>query len=151
MTYIIDQQTVNTALFSFLKSIYLYEKREYGLFGIAWDEVYLLQLLVRTPGICITQLSDKLCVKKFVISRMLTRLEKAGLTSREIGFTDKRIVNVYITKAGKSKLDAIEAYNYKTVCAQFDKLSEENLRSLLHSISNLDELLSLNDTESFKN
>ncbi|BCJ93941.1 hypothetical protein acsn021_15100 [Anaerocolumna cellulosilytica] len=147
MNNTIDRQTVDAALFAFLKSIYLFEKREFDLFGIAWDEVYLLQLLVRYPGICITQLSDKLCVKKFVISRMLTRLEKAGLTSRESGHTDKRIVNIYITKAGKSKLEDIEAYNYKTVCAQFDKLSENSLRTLLHSISNLDELLNLTDTE----
>ena len=145
ISYTIDKKETDMALFKFLKSIYLFEHREAELFNIKWDEVYLLQLLIRQPGICVSEISKELRVFNFETSRMIRRLEKEGLVRRENANIDKRVVNIYITEAGLEKVNAIEAYNYETVKKNFDKFPEETIHMLLKSISQLDVLLNLQD------
>ena len=145
MSYKIEKSTIDSALYSFLKSTYLFQKRELALFGINWDEVYLLQLLLLHPGIQVTKLSEKMDNKKFVTSRMISRLEDDGLVIKNSLQSDKRIVNVYITDKGRETIANIEAYNYKIISSQFDKIPETTMRLILDSISKLDEFLDLDN------
>lgn len=145
MSYSIDKPTVDAALFSFLKSIYMFELQESVRFGVTWNEIYLLQLVIRQPGLRISLLSRELRVKNFVTSRMLTRLEQDGLLTRVNADPDKRVVNIYPTKEGIEKIEAIEAYHYETVASNFAKLPEETMRMLLQSISRLDLLLQIDE------
>lgn len=145
MSYTIDKKEIDAALFKFLKGIYLFEQRESELFNLKWNEVYLLQLLIYQPGICVSEISKELRVYNFETSRMIRRLEKDGLVKRENANIDKRVVNIYITEAGLEKVNAIEAYNYETVKKNFDKLPEETIHLLLQAISQLDVLLNLQD------
>ena len=145
MSYKIEKSTIDSALYSFLKSTYLFQKRELALFGINWNEVYLLQLLLLHPGIQVTKLSEKMDNKKFVTSRMISRLEDDGLVIKNSLQSDKRIVNVYITDKGRETIANIEAYNYKIISSQFDKIPETTMRLILDSISKLDEFLDLDN------
>lgn len=144
MTYSIDKNEVDAALFEFLRSIYLFERRESSMFGVTWDEVYLLQLLIRRPGMRVSHLSQELRIPKFAASRMLTRLQQNGLVLKESDGTDGRAVSVHITEAGREKIGAIEAYNYETVSAHFGTMPEPTLRLLLQTITELGGLLNLN-------
>jgi DNA-binding MarR family transcriptional regulator len=74
---------------------------------------------------------------------MITRLAKTGLVRRESSKVDKRVVQVYITDAGKEKVEAIEQFNYQTVSAQFPRLGDQEIEVLLQSIGNLSEFLGL--------
>lgn len=142
----LERKDIDEVLFKFLKSIYLFENREIELFNIRWIEVYLLQLIIRYPGICVSELSIELKVKKFVISRMLVKLEEEGLIRKESDLRDKRVVKVYITDAGSQKIKKIEEYNYETVMKNVNKISEENIYILFEVISQLDILLGLEKT-----
>jgi DNA-binding MarR family transcriptional regulator len=138
-----DKEEIDQVLFKFLQSIYLFERREASLFDVTWDEVYLLQLLIRQPGLPVSALSRLMKVVDFVVSRMITRLAKTGLVRRESSKVDKRVVQVYITEAGKEKVEAIEQFNYQTVSAQFPRLGDQEIEVLLQSIGNLSEFLGL--------
>lgn len=150
MSYTIDKKEVNESLFKFLKSIYLFENREIKLFNITWDEVYLLQLLIRYSGICVSDISKELRVRKFVASRMIKRLEEVNFVRKESDDNDKRVVKVYITGAGLEKINEIEAYNYETVKKNISKFPKENMHMLLQVISQLDILLDLQDGDKSK-
>ena len=115
------------------------------MFNLKWDEVYLLQLLIRQPGICVSEISKELRVWNFETSRMIRHLEKESLVRRENSNIDKRVVKIYITETGLDKVNAIEAYNYETVKKNFDKFPEETIHMLLQAISQLDVLLNLQD------
>lgn len=145
MSYTIDKEEIDIALFKFLKSIYLFEQREVELFKLKWNEVYLLQLLIRQPGMCVSEISKELRVLNFETSRMIKRLEKEGLVRRENANIDKRVVNIYITEGGLEKVNNIEAFSYETVKKNFDKFPEETIHILLQGISQLDVLLDLQD------
>ncbi len=143
MKSIIERSVVDAALYEFLKSIYLFERRESSLFGVSWDEVYLMQLLERSPGVRLTQLADALRVPKFTASRMLTRLESDGLLRREGNAGDRRAVHVYITEAGQEKVSRIQDYNYETIVRQAARLPEALPQQLMEAITQLPALLDL--------
>ncbi len=143
MSYTIPEQQVNEALFSFLQSIYLFEQRELDMFGVDWGEVYMMQLLLRQPGMRISELSSRMKVKDFVTSRTVTKLANAGLLQRIASTKDKRVVEVYITDAGKAKIASIEKFNYAAVSANFEHISKEQLLLLMNTIGQLDKLLNL--------
>lgn len=147
MSYIIDKHEVDAALFEFLRSIYHFEHRETEMFGVTWNEVYLLHLLIRHPGIRVSSLSKRLQLANFATSRMITRLEKAGYVHKEHYENDKRVVVLHITDAGRAKVDAIEQYNYKVVAAHFNTMPEHALRSLLEAVSKLGTLLNVEQGE----
>ncbi len=142
--YAMDKEEIDQILFKFLQSIYLFERREASLFDVTWDEVYLLQLLIRQPGMPVSVLSRQMKLVDFVVSRMITRLAKSGLVRRESSKVDKRVVQVYITEAGKAKVEAIEQFNYQTVSAQLPRLGDQEIEVLMQSIGNLNEFLGLN-------
>lgn len=134
---------IDEVLFKFLQSIYLFEKRETSLFNINWDEVYLLQLLLRNPGLPVAEIAKMLRVKDFVASRMITRLCNDGLLERNGSTGDRRVVRVFITEGGKQKIKEIEAYNYETIAKQFDKISADEIKTHMKYIGKLGEFLGL--------
>lgn len=143
MKYKLEKERVDAALFEFLQSVYLFEKRETALFGVSWDEVYLLQLLKREPGLCVSDIASRLKIEKFVASRILTRLALKSLVRRDASAKDKRSVKLYITCEGENKVAEIEEYNYSTVALQMQKMTEAEMLFLLKSFEQLPMLLNL--------
>ena len=140
----LHQERINEVLFRFLQSVYLFEKRESTLFSVSWDEVYLLQLLARQNTQTVTELAEKLKVKSFTVSRMLTRLAAQNLVHRESSAKDRRVVEVSITAQGRKKLRDIETFNYNTILSNLGALKENEVLALMNSIEKLDILLGLN-------
>ncbi len=141
----LDKGQVDSALFEFLQCVYLFEKRESAMFGVGWDEIYLLQLLKHEPGLCVSDIASRLRIEKFVASRMLTRLSEKNLVKRDVSALDKRIVKLYITKEGENKISEIEEYNYNTVVLQTKQIPKEDILFLLNSLEKLPVLLNLQD------
>lgn len=139
----ITKAEIDQVLFKFLQSIYCFERREVALFKLTWDEVYLLQLLIRKPGLPVTEAARNLKVPDFVASRMITKLCKEGLLKRQKAQIDKRVVNVFITDTGIKTIQDIEQYNYEIISTNFNKASEEEIRILMKSIERLGEFLGL--------
>ncbi|NLB87763.1 MAG: MarR family transcriptional regulator [Syntrophomonadaceae bacterium] len=141
----LNQERINEILFIFLKSVYLFEKREATLFNVTWDEVYLLQLLARKNPMTVSELAKNLKIKNFTASRMITRLAEQNLVLRKQSTEDKRSVEVFITAEGLNKIREIEDFNYKTILANIDTLGENEVQALIKSIENLDILLGVKE------
>ena len=139
----LNQQRISEILFRYLQSLYLFEQREASLFSVSWDEVYLLQLLVRQNPMTVTELARKLKVKNFTASRMITRLADQNLVLRNQSTKDRRLVEVSITSQGRNKIQEIETFNYHTILTNIDTLGENEVQVLINSIENLDILLGL--------
>ena len=141
----LSQDLINEILFRYLQNLYRFEKREASLFSVSWDEVYLLQLLARQNPMTVTELANRLKVKNFTASRMITRLADQNLVLRNHSTKDRRIVEVSITLEGLNKIHEIEAFNYNTILANIDALGENEVQILMNSIENLDILLGLKE------
>lgn len=139
----IEKQFIKESLFKFLESIYFFEKYEESNFGLNWDEIYLLQILVRNPGLRVTEIANHMKSKPFVISRMLNRMEEACFVRKENDTKDKRVFHQYVTENGVKKINEIEDFNYSVVVSQLEKMSEDHSEFLLSILDNLGELLKL--------
>lgn len=148
MSYTIKKEEINATLFSFLKSIYTLQTVEQDLFGVSWQEAYLLQIIIREPRMRVTELTGKLRVKKFSASRLVTKLEKLGLVDKISNDTDKRVVLVDITPEGKKVIEQIEEYNYQLIASQFENFEKEDLMIILNSISSLDKVFNIDKLSS---
>lgn len=138
-----EKERINESLFRFLESIYFFEKHEEQTYGLNWNEVYLLQILSRKPGLCVTDLANMMKEKPFVISRMLSKMEAAGFVRKTNGDNDKRFFYQYVTEAGASLIEEIEEFNSSVVVSQLKSMTKEHSEFILSILDNLGDLLRL--------
>lgn len=134
---------INSALDSFLESIYFLEKYELETYEVSWHEILLLKAIQKNPGLTVSQLSDYMKTKPFTVSRMLGKLEKAGYVCNENSESDKRFFHQYITAVGTEKLKVIDDFNYQLVFSQLTQMPKAHADLILSVIGHLGELLKL--------
>ena len=71
------------------------------------QEMFLLRLW-EEDGITLSEMAEGLCVQQATVSRMLRRIENAGLVTRRKDAEDQRISRVYLTEEGRNLLQPVE-------------------------------------------
>jgi len=141
-----DKARIDEALFGFLESIYFFERHEAKSFSLSWDEVYLLQMIYRSPGQSVSELAQKMKIKIFTISRMLRKTEEMDLIQRISSPKDKRSYHFFITERGVKKINEIEKYNYEVIVSQLKKMTNENSEFVLSILDHLGDILKIPQT-----
>jgi DNA-binding MarR family transcriptional regulator len=72
----------------------------------AGQEMFLWHLW-RQDGLTQSQLVERMCVQPSTVSKMLDRMEKAGLVMRQSDPGDSRASRVYLTEQGRRCQDAV--------------------------------------------
>ena len=72
------------------------------------QEMFLLHLW-QEDGLTQTEIADCLCVQPATLTRMLDRMEKAGLIERRQDREDARVSRVYLTQASRDLQEPVEA------------------------------------------
>ena len=97
--------------FLFIKAAKAYRnliQNELSKIGLyAGQEVLLFQLW-ETEGLSQSELADRLDVEPAAISKMLNRMESAGLVERRTDPTDSRVSQVFLTDDGRSLQEPVE-------------------------------------------
>src|SRR5258707_12948656 len=65
--------------------------------------------LAREDGLTQTQMVERMCVQPPSVSKMLERMEKAGLVTRRSDPEDSRVSRVYLTEQGQRSEQAVRA------------------------------------------
>jgi DNA-binding MarR family transcriptional regulator len=81
-------------------------------------------------GIPVLRIGQEMITREPDLTRLVNRLEKAGLASRNRGSEDRRVVFVRLTEAGVTLLDRIQAQTESLHESQFRGLSDDELRTL---------------------
>ncbi len=104
------------------------------------QELMLLRL-ASAEGITQSEVAEQLCVQPATVTRMIDRLEKAGLVQRQMDAADQRVSRVYLTEVGRTLVEPIQA-----VWRELEEISFQNMtleeqillrRLLLQVYSNL--------------
>ncbi|HKG92940.1 MAG TPA: MarR family transcriptional regulator [Gemmatimonadaceae bacterium] len=82
-------------------------------------------------GLCRHEVRDRLIAQVPDVTRLLDRMEDAGLVERERDETDRRLVNTRITRAGLRLLDELDAPITEFQRRELGHLSREKLRTLI--------------------
>ncbi|MCU0426566.1 MAG: MarR family transcriptional regulator [Candidatus Kapabacteria bacterium] len=100
-------------------------------FDLTEQQFNILRILrgQRPKPASIGLLRDRMLDKMSDVSRLVERLRKLGLVEREVSPTDRRTVEIVITKLGVQLLSRIDRKN-REIDATVQNLSEEELQQL---------------------
>ena len=102
-------------------------------YGITATQYNVLRILrgAGDAGLCRNDVRDRLVAQVPDVTRLLDRLEAAGLIERERGGRDRRFVTTRITADGLELLERLDAPVAEIHRAQLGHVSAEELRMLV--------------------
>jgi len=100
--------------------------------GVTSTQYNVLRILrgAEPSGLCRNELRDRMLTRMPDMTRLLDRMEEAGLVSRSREGEDRRMVLTRITKQGRKLVDELDAPVTKLHRTKLGHLTEAQLRSL---------------------
>lgn len=139
----LDKNIIDEVLFKFHADLYRFEKLSAIKFNITWDELYLIHLIQKDPELRMTDLSKKLLVKKFQMTRSIRRLSNNGFLSKKPNFKDTRVHKLELTQKAFDIIREIEKYHFDLLSKSLADVDVGKLLVLVDFIRNIDKLLLL--------
>ncbi|GIQ68544.1 MarR family transcriptional regulator [Xylanibacillus composti] len=121
-------EAVFTDVFRMMKQEFL-KRVERHLSG---SQALILQKLHKEGQQKISQLASHLDITTGAVTGLCDKLIASGYVSRQRAQSDRRVVYIDITDAGKEALQRVSALRREIVEEFFAGLSEEEIRSLIH-------------------
>lgn len=90
----------------------------------------VLHVLAKEGTLMQSQLAEILDIRPSSLTELLSKLADRGLISRTPDETDKRVINVSLTNAGKSAIENETGASDELIDSIFDGLSDEELDQL---------------------
>lgn len=102
-------------------------------FGVTPTQYNVLRILrgAEPKGLCREDIRSRLIAQVPDVTRLLDRMEEAGLVDRERDTVDRRQVTTRITSQGLKLLDELDAPVSKRHVEQLGHMSKAELRSLI--------------------
>lgn len=102
-------------------------------FGITGTQLNVLRILrgAGPTGLCRNEIGDRLIAQVPDVTRLLDRMEEAGLVTRTRSTEDRRLVHTQITPDGLTLLARLDGPLVDLHRRQLGHLSPEQLRSLI--------------------
>lgn len=95
----------------------------------------LVQLEEAERAVRMNELADRILFSKSGLTRVIDRMEEAGLVRRERSATDRRVVNVVITERGLEALQEARAVHRRGILEHFAQhLDDPELSALADSL-----------------
>lgn len=105
--------------------------------GVTGPQYNVLRILKgsESTGLCRNDVRDRMLTRMPDMTRLLDRMEEAGLVKRERSESDRRHVTTHITAAGKRLLKDLEGPVARLQEKQFGHMSEKELRQLIELLT----------------
>lgn len=103
--------------------------------GLTYSQYLVMMVLWEADGITVKNIAQQLHLDSPTITPLLKRLESAGFVSRQRSVSDERVVNVFLTDAGRT-IQTRVAEMQKGVACQTGMAESQfiQLRSTLHDL-----------------
>jgi DNA-binding MarR family transcriptional regulator len=101
--------------------------------GITGTQYNVLRILrgAEPQGLCRNEVSQRLLNRMPDATRLLDRMEEAGLVTRERSTTDRRLVTTHITKKGRQIVDSLDEAADEQHEQALGHMTEQQLRTLI--------------------
>lgn len=105
--------------------------------GISGTQYNVLRILrgAGHDGLCRQEIADRLLTRMPDVTRLLDRMEEAGLVERERSTTDRRVVSTRLTKTGRSLVDSLDAPVMEEHQRVLGHLSATQLQTLIELLT----------------
>ena len=106
-------------------------------FGISVTQYNVLRILrgAGPDGLCRNEVRDRLLTRMPDVTRLLDRMEDAGLISRTRSTEDRRLVTTRLTKRGRELVDSLDAPVAEEHRRRLGHLTERQLRTLIELLA----------------
>ena len=99
--------------------------------GITTTQYNVLRILRGAPdGLCRQEVRDRLVNRMPDATRLLDRMEDAGLITRKRSETDRRMVNTMLTDRGRQLVDVLDAPTTEIHQQKLGHLTDDQARTL---------------------
>lgn len=111
--------------------------RVLGPHGLSLTQYNVLRMLrgAGQDGLCRSEIRDRLITRMPDVSRLLDRMEAAGLVHRVRSIADRRVVNTTLTDHGRAVVDRLDDEVAREHERQLGHLTEKQLRTLVELLS----------------
>jgi DNA-binding MarR family transcriptional regulator len=105
--------------------------------GISATQYNVLRILrgAGPKGLCRHEISDRLLTRMPDVTRLLDRMEEAGLVTRERDTADRRLVTTHITRSGRKLVDALDGPMAEEHERRLGHLGDKDLRTLVRLLT----------------
>jgi DNA-binding MarR family transcriptional regulator len=104
--------------------------RPYGITGTQYNVLRILRG-AGANGLCRNEIRDRLVTRMPDVTRLLDRMENAGLIARERSTEDRRQVSTQLTSEGRKLVDDLDDVVTAEHKARLEHLSATDLRTLI--------------------
>jgi DNA-binding MarR family transcriptional regulator len=115
--------------------------------GLTAPQLLLMQAIDREGSPSISMLARSIVVSQATVTRIIDRLERAGLVRREKASRDKRVVNVTLTETGRQKLEAAPEPLQAEFLREFRKLEPWEQQMLKSSLLRIAKMMDAEDLD----
>jgi MarR family transcriptional regulator, organic hydroperoxide resistance regulator len=109
--------------------------------GIPGAQLWALHEVAQTNGLSVGELASRLRVHQTTVSNLLNRLEASGFLHRARAPSDRRMVHIHITAAGRKALKRAAAPARGLLPSVLDTMSAAQLRKVHDGLAVLVECL----------
>jgi DNA-binding MarR family transcriptional regulator len=101
--------------------------------GITNTQYNVLRILrgAEPAGLCRNELRDRMLTRMPDVTRLLDRMEEAGLVARSRDNEDRRLVSTRITEAGRKVVDELDAPMHEFHLRRIGHITDEQLKTLI--------------------
>jgi DNA-binding MarR family transcriptional regulator len=101
--------------------------------GLTIAQFNVLRILrgAEPDGLCRNEVRDRLLTRMPDVTRLLDRMEEAGLVTRERSTADRRLVTTRITRQGRKLVDGLDETVLAHHAREFAHMDRAQLRALI--------------------
>jgi MarR family transcriptional regulator, organic hydroperoxide resistance regulator len=144
MTFEFNREEIDELLFKALRAIFQFERQKVALFGLTFEEIYLLQFLRRKSPIRVSEIAAEMKTPISTLSRTIGRLQKRKLVSRRQDQSDKRIIRVFLLAGGKKLVLAVEAHSFDMIMRNLAAFADNEVTAFIQTANALPDILDTN-------
>jgi DNA-binding MarR family transcriptional regulator len=115
--------------------------------GLSPSQLAVLAAVVREGPVGLSALAEAEAINPTLLSRIVGRLESDGLLERRPGESDRRVVVVGATAAGRRLQSRVRAERSATLNRRLESLSPADMRSVVDALPALELMARADDRE----
>ncbi|MFZ5572926.1 MAG: MarR family winged helix-turn-helix transcriptional regulator [Thermodesulfobacteriota bacterium] len=136
-----SREEIDEVLFRALRAVFQFERLKVALFGLTFEEIYLLQFLRRKSPSRVGDIAAEMKTPISTLSRTIGRLQKRGLVSRRQDSGDKRVILVSLPDKGRRMVMEVETHSFELITRNMEAFGRDDIQAFIQTADALEMIL----------
>lgn len=115
--------------------INLYVAEKLKTTGLTVQQITVIKLIAHNKEITVSELAEKMSVRKSTISGILDRLNKMDIIIKTRSFDDKRVTYIDFSENGQKLVEHIKNIVNKSFESTFENISKDKLEEIYKNLN----------------